>query len=160
MRFGLFRPGLLLLAGTFACSGGAGAPAGPVPPSDPTQLTFAEELQVDLNAFRRTESGLFVQDVSEGSGRFAGRTSRVWIEYVGWLPDGTVFDGNVGQDSYHFRLGGSEVIDGWNEGIVGMRRGGVRRLVVRPELAYGSRGRGKIPAGSTLVFWVRLVDVD
>ncbi|HAY77983.1 MAG TPA: peptidylprolyl isomerase, partial [Gemmatimonadetes bacterium] len=49
---------------------------------------------------------------------------------------------------------------GWNQGIVGMRRGGIRRLVVRPGLAYGSSRRGDIPPGSTLIFHIKLIDVD
>ena len=148
----------LLMAGSLgACAGG---PEPALPPSDPTQLFFAPDLEVDLSNFERTTSGLYVQDVSIGDGPITRRTSRVWIEYVGWLPDGTVFDGNLGGDPYAIRLGGNEVIRGWNEGIVGMRRGGIRRLVVPPRLAYGSSRRGRIPAGSTLVFYVELVDVD
>lgn len=149
--------GALLITG---CGGGGAAQPAALPPADPTELFFAAELEVDLSEFERTSSGLYVQDVVEGDGPVARRTSRVWIEYVGWLPDGTVFDGNLGGDPYAIRLGGNEVIRGWNEGIVGMRRGGVRRLVVPPRLAYGSSGRGDIPPGSTLVFYLELVDVD
>ena len=147
----------VLLAGCGAGSGTAGAA---LPPSDPERLYFAPDLDVDLSTFVRLRSGLFVEDVLEGEGPVARRTSRVWIEYVGWLPDGTVFDGNLGGDLYAVRLGGNEVIRGWNEGIMGMRRGGERRLVVPPGLAYGSSRRGDIPPGSTLVFYIRLVDVD
>lgn len=123
-------------------------------------LFYAPELQIDLSTFELRPSGLYVQDVEVGEGPIARRTSRVWIHYVGWLPDGTIFDGSLGGDPYHTRLGGNEVIRGWNEGITGMRRGGVRRLVVPPDLAYGSRGRGDVPPGATLVFEVELVDVD
>lgn len=133
---------------------------GAMPPSDPALLFYSPELEIDLSTFERTRSGLYVQDVEVGDGPVAQRESRVWIHYVGWLPDGTVFDANVGGDPYHLRLGGREVIRGWNEGIVGMRRGGVRRLVVRPGLGYGSSARGDIPAGATLVFRLELVDVD
>jgi len=79
--------------------------------------------------------------------RRGGRHGRWWRRRA---PEG---------DPFHVRLGGSEVIRGWNEGLVGMRRGAERRLVVPPGLAYGSRARGRIPAGSTLVFHVRVVDV-
>ena len=142
-----------------ACGGGGAAPSAALPPSDPAALFFAPELDIDLGDFERTSSGLYVQDLEEGQGAVARRESRVWIYYVGWLPDGTVFDGNVGGEPFHFRLGGNEVIRGWNEGLVGMKRGGRRRLVVRPGLAYGSRARGAVPAGATLVFQVDLVDV-
>lgn len=155
-RVGVVVACLLALS---ACGGGAAA--GPaVPLSDPAQLFFAPELEIDLADFERTSSGLYIQDVEIGDGPVARRTSRVWIRYIGWLPDGTVFDGNVGGDPYHLRLGGNEVIRGWNEGIVGMKRGGVRRLVVRPGLGYGSRGRGKVPPGTTMIFYLELIDVD
>ena len=149
------------MAGTLmvaACAGGA--PAGPLPPSDPAQLHFASELGIDLADFELTSSGLYVQDLNVGTGATARRTSRVWIYYVGWLPDGTVFDGQLEGDPFHARLGGSEVIRGWNEGIQGMRVGGRRRLVVRPGLGYGSRGRGKVPPGATLVFELQLIDAN
>jgi FKBP-type peptidyl-prolyl cis-trans isomerase FkpA len=143
-----------------SCSGGEGSPQQLLPPNDPAEIFFARDLSIDLDDFERTSSGLYIQDLSEGAGTVARRTSRVWIEYVGWLPDGTVFDGNVGGTPYAIRLGGNEVIRGWNQGIVGMRRGGIRRLVVRPGLAYGSSRRGDIPPGSTLIFHIKLIDVD
>jgi FKBP-type peptidyl-prolyl cis-trans isomerase len=123
-------------------------------------VEFVPELSVDLDDFQRSESGLYWQDIQIGEGPVARRTSRVWIQYVGWLPDGTVFDGNVGGEPYHLRLGGNEVIRGWNEGIVDMKRGGIRKLVVPPSLGYGSVGRGDVPPGATMVFLIELVDVD
>jgi len=141
-----------------ACAGGARA--GPLPPSDPAELQFASELGIDLADFELTSSGLYVQDLSVGTGPTARRTSRVWIYYVGWLPDGTVFDGQLEGDPFHARLGGNEVIRGWNEGIQGMRVGGRRRLVVRPGLGYGSRGRGSVPPGATLIFELQLIDTN
>lgn len=138
-----------------------GAPRGPLPPADPAMLTFAPELDIDLAEFEKTSSGLYIKELSPGTGARANQTSRVWIYYVGWLPDGIVFDGALLQgDPFHFRLGEGEVIRGWNEGIAGMRIGGRRKLVVRPGLAYGSRGRGDVPPGATLVFEVQLVDVN
>ena len=159
-RFVTLAPVLAVLVA--GCGGGGGPdPEGPpLPPSDPALLFFAPELEVDLSEFELQSSGLYIQEVEEGDGPVARRTSRVWIHYIGWLPDGTVFDGSLGGDPYHTRLGGNEVIRGWNEGIRGMRRGGVRRLVVPPHLAYGPRGRGDVPPGATLVFQVELVDVE
>lgn len=154
-----FLTASVLTGSIAACAGGVGQ-AAPLPPADPAELQFAPELEIDLSSFERSESGLYIQDVQVGEGRPARRNSRVWIEYVGWLPDGTVFDGNVGREPYNVRLGGTEVIRGWNEGIEGMRRGGLRRLVVPPSLAYGSSRRGDIPPGSTLVFYIELVDVE
>jgi FKBP-type peptidyl-prolyl cis-trans isomerase FkpA len=157
-RSGVLCAGALLVIAT-ACGGAASSASTPLPPSDPAQLDFAPELDVELSEFERTTSGLYYQDVQVGDGPVARRTSRVWVRYVGWLPDGTVFDGNVGGEPYHARLGGNEVIRGWNEGIDGMRRGGIRKLVVPPALGYGSRGSSNVPPGATLVFLVELVDV-
>jgi len=161
---GRHRCGMLVLclAALTACGGGSGpeAPNSALRPADPAQLFFSPELEVDLSQFEETGSGLYFRDIEIGDGPIARRTSRVWIHYVGWLPDGTVFDASLGGDPYHLRLGGNEVIRGWNEGIVGMKRGGIRMLVVRPRLGYGSRGRGDIPPGATLVFRMELIDVD
>ncbi len=128
--------------------------------SDPAKLFYAPELSIDLSDFELSESGLYTLDVVVGEGPVARRTSRVWVHYVGWLPDGTVFDASLGGDPYHLRLGGREVIRGWNEGIVGMKRGGTRRLVVPPRLGYGSTGSGDVPPGATMVFELQLIDVD
>jgi FKBP-type peptidyl-prolyl cis-trans isomerase FkpA len=141
-----------------ACGGGP--PPGPLPPTDPEMVMYAEELNIDFSEFEKTRTGLFIQDLFEGQGGRANQTSLVWIYYIGWLPDGTIFDGTIQGDPFQFRLGGNEVIRGWNEGISGMRVGGRRKLVIRPGLAYGSRGRGDVPPGATLVFEVQLVDVN
>lgn len=149
---------LTLTAVLAACAGGP-AP-GELPPDDPALLTYAEELDIDLATFTKTASGLYYKDLVEGTGARANRTSLVWIYYVGWLPDGTVFDGQLQGDPFQFRLNEGEVIRGWNEGIAGMRIGGRRKLVIRPGLAYGSRQQGDVPPGATLVFEVQLVDVN
>lgn len=148
-----------LLAG-WACGGGAGAgTAAPAGPSEPEDIVFAPELGIDLTSMERTSSGLYVQDLRGGDGFAAQRSSLVAVHYVGYLPDGTIFDASAGGEPLRFRLGGNEVIRGWNQGIPGMRVGGLRRLVVRPSLAYGSRGRGRVPPSTTLVFDVQLLDV-
>jgi FKBP-type peptidyl-prolyl cis-trans isomerase FkpA len=126
---------------------------------DPATAVFAEELDVDLSGMEQTEPGLYVLDLSPGIGAAAGRTSRVWIHYAVWLPDGTLVDSSVGGEPFHARLGGSEVIRGWNLAIPGMKVGGRRKLVVRPGLAYGSRGTARVPPNATLVFEVQLLDV-
>ena len=125
---------------------------------DPAELSFSEELNVDLAGMEELEPGLYVEDIVPGRGRAAGRSSRVWIHYITWLPDGTLVDSSLGGEPFAFRLGEDEVIRGWNRAIPGMQIGGNRRIVVRPGLAYGSRGTAKVPPGSTLVFQVELVD--
>jgi len=123
------------------------------------QPCAAPELAVDLSAMERTSTGLYIQDLKEGEGFTARRTSLVTLRYVGYLPDGKVFDTTGDGEPFQFRLGGNEVIKGWNQGIPGMKRGGIRRLVIRPALAYGSRGTGGVPPNATLVFDVQLLDV-
>jgi len=146
----------VLAAASLAACAGAPPPAGPV---EPEEITFAPELRVDLAAMERTPGGLYLQDLREGDGFAAARTSFVTLRYVGYLPDGTVFDTTGDGEPFQFRLGGSEVIKGWNQGIPGMKRGGIRRLVIRPSLAYGSRAVGKVPPYATLIFDVQLLDV-
>lgn len=143
-----------------AAGGGCAGTAWQGTDLDPARVTFAESLGVDLASMEQVEPGLYVQDLAEGTGAPAGRRSRVWIHYAVWLPDGTLVDTSVGGDPFHFRLGGSEVIKGWNKAIPGMKVGGRRKLVVRPGLAYGSRGSARVPPNATLVFEVQLVDVQ
>lgn len=142
-----------------SCAGGPShSPANPAP-WDPESITFADSLGVDLAAMQRTPLGLYIEDLTVGEGAAAQRSSLVTLDYVGYLPDGTIFDASVGGEPFRFRLGGNEVIRGWNLGIPGMRQGGVRRLVIRPSLGYRGQARGKIPPNTTLVFDVRLLDV-
>ena len=148
-----------LLAVTAALFAGCATGAWEGTERDPAAVGFAEELEVDLAAMERSASGLYHQDVAPGMGAVARSTSLVTIHYVTWLSDGTVLDSSIGGDPFVFRLGGSEVIRGWNQGIPGMKVGGRRKFVVRPGLAYGSRGTASVPPNATLVFDVQLVDV-
>ena len=88
------------------------------------------------------------------------------VNYTGWFygesrPDnkGPVFESSVGGDPFVFTLGVGQVIEGWDRGVVGMRVGGVRRLVIPPSLAYGSFRNGTIPPNATLVFEIELLEV-
>ena len=99
-------------------------------------------------------------DLVVGTGAVANPGSLVTVAYGGWLHDsaqpdakGSMFDMNP---SFPFRLGTGAVIRGWDQGVVNMRVGGQRRLVIPPELAYGSSGRGPIPPNATLVFDITL----
>jgi len=152
--------GAAALAAVLAgCGGAGGAPGAPVPAGEPEDITFAPELAIDLTAMELTRAGLYIQDIRPGDGLQASRTSLVTLHYVGYLPDGRIFDTTAGGEPFQFRLGESEVIRGWDQGVRGMRLGGLRRLVVRPDLAYGSRGIGSVPPNTTLVFDVELLSV-
>jgi FKBP-type peptidyl-prolyl cis-trans isomerase len=104
---------------------------------------------------------LKIEDLTEGSGASAVSGKRVTVHYVGTLSDGTKFDSSRDRGKgFSFKLGGGEVIRGWDEGVAGMKVGGVRRLTIPHELAYGERGYpGVIPPRATLVFEVELLSV-
>jgi FKBP-type peptidyl-prolyl cis-trans isomerase FkpA len=122
---------------------------------DPRNVTFAPELGVDLDAMTRTSSGLYYQDLETGEGEPASAGEEVSVLYQGWLPDGTLFDQRQDPGNpFVFTLGTGRVIAGWDEGVAGMRPGGLRLLVIPPALGYGDRPTGPIPANSVLVFKV------
>jgi len=128
----------------------------------PKDLTYNPKLDVDLTMMMENASGLYWRDIKVGDGAEAVQGSTASVDYTGWLADGSEFDSSkrAGQP-YTFPIGARRVIDGWDEGIVGMRVGGKRLLVIPPELAYGKRGSGRaIPGGATLVFVVELMAVS
>jgi FKBP-type peptidyl-prolyl cis-trans isomerase FkpA len=108
-----------------------------------------------------TASGLRYQDVKEGTGDVATAGKTVSVHYTGWLTNGTKFDSSKDRGQpFEFPLGGGRVIRGWDEGVQGMKVGGVRKLTIPPELGYGARGAGGvIPPNATLVFEVELLKV-
>lgn len=151
---------LLLFAGT-GCSLDSFRSQAARRASGTEQLTFARELGVDLDRMKRTESGLYYFDRAEGHGATAEQGKAVRVGYQGWLPTGRLFDQSPPGQPYEFTLGAGQVIQGWDEGIAGMKVGGRRQLVIPPSLAYGDQSPGAgIPPNSTLVFDVTLVGVQ
>jgi len=131
-----------LAAGAAAC----GSSSNPMAPT--TNVPFT---QTDLR-------------VGTGPEAVAGRT--IIVNYTGWLYDaskpdqkGAQFDTSIGRGPFSFVLNAGQVIQGWDQGFAGMKVGGQRRLVIPPSLGYGSSANGPIPANSTLVFDVELLDV-
>jgi len=108
-----------------------------------------------------TDSGLKYEDLAVGEGAEAVAGKSVSVHYTGWLPNGEKFDSSRDRSQpFSFTLGSGEVIAGWDEGVAGMKVGGRRKLVVPPDLAYGTAGAPPdIPPGATLVFDVELLDV-
>lgn len=107
-----------------------------------------------------TTDGLEIYDEKVGAGAEAVAGKTVSTHYVGTLADGTKFDSSLDRgNAFEFKLGAGQVIKGWDLGIAGMRVGGVRKLVISPELGYGQQAIGPIPANSTLTFEVQLVGV-
>jgi len=106
------------------------------------------------------DSGLEYIDVKVGEGAEAKAGQTVSVHYTGWLVDGSKFDSSVDRGQpFEFPLGGGSVIKGWDEGVAGMKIGGVRKLIIPSDLGYGSRGAGLIPPNSTLIFEVELLGV-
>jgi FKBP-type peptidyl-prolyl cis-trans isomerase FkpA len=106
-------------------------------------------------------------DLALGSGVTATSGGTLTVDYTGWFYDGTKtdskgvqFDSSLYQTPFTFVLGSGQVIKGWDQGVAGMRVGGVRRLVVPPALAYGSTRSGIIPPNTTLVFDINLLGVQ
>lgn len=106
-----------------------------------------------------TEPSLFrVEDIVVGSGAPAAAGDTLTVHYIGTLENGQVFDDSYARgEPFTFRLGAGAVIQGWDQGLVGMRVGGKRRLIIPPELAYGSQGRAPIPPNATLHFDIELI---
>ncbi len=110
-----------------------------------------------------TKSGLEYWDIKQGSGKTAEPGMTVKVNYTGWLADsGKKFDSSVDRhEPFPFKLGGGQVIKGWDEGVAGMKVGGKRRLKIPPDLGYGARGAGGvIPPNATLIFDVELLGVQ
>ena len=129
-------------------------------PSNPATETFAASLGVNISQMTKKSDALYIQDLVVGTGAEAINGKTLQMTYTGWLVNGTKFDSNVGGATLPFVLGEPGIIAGWNLGILGMRVGGKRRLVIGSDLAYGPSGRGIIGPNSTLVFDVVLVSLQ
>jgi FKBP-type peptidyl-prolyl cis-trans isomerase FkpA len=130
--------------------------------TDPlTNDDFAPGLGVDLAAMTKTTSGLYYQDLQVGDGTEAVAGTAATVHYEGFLANGTKFDSSRDRDEpFTFGVGAGSVIAGFDEGVRGMQVGGMRKLVLPPELAYGEQGAGTvIPPNATLVFDVELLAV-
>jgi FKBP-type peptidyl-prolyl cis-trans isomerase len=103
---------------------------------------------------------LKIEDTKTGDGAVAEAGKTVTVHYTGKLENGTKFDSSLDRGTpFSFILGNGNVIQGWEQGIVGMKVGGERKLTIPPSLGYGSQDLGTIPPNSTLIFDVQLLDV-
>lgn len=108
-----------------------------------------------------SEAKLVIEDLKIGDGAEAKSGANVTVHYVGTLTTGQKFDSSRDRGKgFSFKLGAGQVIQGWDQGVVGMKIGGLRKLTIPPHLAYGERGfPGAIPPSSTLIFEVELLKV-
>lgn len=119
------------------------------------EVTFDPSLGVDLTQMDRLDSGVYIQDLVEGTGNEITPTSFASLTYEGYLTDGTKF----GEGPYGLQLGDQLAIVGFELGVIGMKEGGQRLLVIPPDLGYGNQEQRVIPAGSVLIFKVTAEDV-
>lgn len=131
------------------------------PPSDPAKETFAPALGVDISAMTKLASGVYVRDVIVGTGdSVTARSDTVWVTYTGYLVNGTEFDSGTNS-----RFNPAGVVPGFRDGLLGMRVGGRRTIVIPSDQGYGATsvkdaaGKILIPRQSTLVFQVELLRV-
>ncbi len=142
---------------------GFGANAAGVIPADASLV--ADVTLVDVQQVTTDSAPFTVTDLTVGDGLDAATGDRLLVAYGGWLynesqPDnkGILFDAS-GTNGFPFTLGAGQVIPGWDEGLVGMRENGERRLIIPPERAYGATQRGLIPPNATLLFDITLLTV-
>jgi FKBP-type peptidyl-prolyl cis-trans isomerase FkpA len=124
--------------------------------SDPLRTTsFAQSLHIDLDSARHLDSGVYVVDLATGPGPVVSKGRRLTVQFTVFLPDGTEVQPTTPPVTYP--LGNGAFITGVERGIVGMKVGGRRRMIIPPELGYGEHATGPIPANSVLVVDVTVV---
>lgn len=116
----------------------------------------------DNNNTQNSQKGLVVENVLIGKGKEAVKGSKITVNYTGTLENGTKFDSSYDRkEPFQFVLGGGEVIEGWDTGILGMKEGGKRKLTIPANLGYGENGAPPaIPPNATLIFEVELLKVE
>ena len=104
---------------------------------------------------------MIIEDITTGTGEEVGAGDSVTVNYIGALQNGQQFDNSYTKGApFTFTVGEGKVIKGWDQGVIGMREGGQRILVVPSELAYGEKGFGPIPGNATLIFTIELVGIN
>jgi len=123
--------------------------------------TKTEEIQKSETKESKDMEGLVIEDIKIGDGAEVKKGDTVLVHYTGYLTNGSTFDSSKKRNQpFSFQVGQGYVIKGWDLGVVGMKVGGERKLTISPELGYGNREiAGIIPANSTLIFEIELLDI-
>jgi FKBP-type peptidyl-prolyl cis-trans isomerase len=129
-------------------------------PQDSSSLTMGQE-QGQQSAQIPNDGKLHAQILQEGTGDGAKDGDKVEVNYVGALTNGTKFDSSYDRGTpFSFTLGAGQVIQGWDQGVVGMKVGEKRELIIPPDIGYGAQGTGSIPPNATLVFQVEMMKIN
>lgn len=120
------------------------------------EVTFAPSLGIELSVMEKLPSGVYILDRVMGTGESLAYGNNADLAYRGWLRTGVLFD----QGTVSFLMGNSEVIPGFEQGMLGMRGGGTRLMIIPPMLAWGERGAPGIPPGAIVIFEVDLLGVS
>lgn len=148
-----------LLAGAATLVTGCENPvsADRLPPPTPAEVTYASSLNITLSQFTRTALGVYVQDQVVGTGATIASGDSVSVGYTGWLTSGVQFNTNQPNGTpLRFRVG-TGVVPGFSDGVIGMRVGGTRRIIIPSPLAYGRTGFGtNIPGNAVLIFSITM----
>jgi FKBP-type peptidyl-prolyl cis-trans isomerase len=150
---------VFLLLGFFGMTGTASTPAAPTPSADAN--ANAQQLLSEV-AQAGSVSELRIVETAPGTGDVQAKAGdTVSVQYTGVLPDGTVFDSSRTRgEPIVFTLGVGQVIQGWDQGLLGMKVGQRRLIAIPASLAYGASGNGKIPPNATLIFDVEMVAIN
>lgn len=155
---------VLLAACGDATPGGSAVQALRAPPIPeeamaPEMVDYHPDLGITISEMMLHPSGVLWADDSVGTGDSLDVDMTAVVRYTGWFTDGTEFDGNRTGSPFSFRVGAGEVIDAWDVGVIGMRVGGKRKLVIPPEMGYGAEGFSIIPGNAILVFEIELLEI-
>jgi FKBP-type peptidyl-prolyl cis-trans isomerase FkpA len=147
--------GVLFVAQSAACIGST--EPDPYDPEVIEEVVFDSSLGINLDQMTETQSGVYIQDLVAGEGTEVEVGTTYTADYTGWLSNGYQFEaGSLDEtpEGQPYAIGFNQLIPGLELGMLGMRAGGTRRIIIPPDLAYGRYGAGVIPAGAILIFIV------
>ena len=130
-------------------------------PIDPANDSYASSLGIDISTFTKQANGVYIKDLTVGTGDAAAVNDSVQVDYTGYLPNGTQFDTSkqTGRDPLEFVIGKSIYIPAFEASVVGMQPGGVRHIIIPTGLAYGANGNSQagIPPNTNLIFKIEYI---
>jgi len=154
MKTRLYSFSLTALLSAYLLAGGGAS-------CSPKQESHSEKPMSETQNATPNATQMKIEEIKAGTGATPAKGDTVIVHYTGWLTNGEKFDSSKDRNEpFSFTLGVGQVIKGWDEGFAGMKEGGQRKLTIPPEMGYGQRNVGPIPANSTLIFEVELIRVE